>query len=170
MNWLARLKRWVAPDTHPTEPTKPGFVGFVGTPDERVREITGKATPANDPASDPDRWAWPHSSAMNGREINTFMARLARFTDKGLDAVAAERLADLLVVRDREQDDRRLCLECGHLQRAAGWRCGNWGRAGVAIRATDAELCRDFVNLLQRCDGFAGGIYWHDQGGEHGQA
>ena len=42
-------------------------------------------TAANDttPATDPDRWCWPHSEAMNGQEIDTFTARLARFTDKG---------------------------------------------------------------------------------------
>ena len=73
---------------------------------------------------DPDRWAWPHSEAMNGREIDTFTARLARFTDKGLMLDDAEKLADKLVTRDRESDDRRLCLECVHL---AGHAAGGLG-------------------------------------------
>ena len=33
---------------------------------------------------DPDRWCWPHSSAMNGAEIETFAVRLHQFTGKGL--------------------------------------------------------------------------------------
>ena len=159
MSWLARLKRHKGPDTDPTEPTKPGFVGFVGTPDGHIQEITGSAEPANDAPADSDRWCWPHSVAMNGREIDTFAARLARFTDKGLDLDAGERLADRLVIRDREHDDRRLCLECLHLHGGAGgWRCGNWQQAGVAIRSRDAQLSPEFVDLLQRCDGFAAAI------------
>ena len=99
-----------------------------------------------------DSCCWPHSSAMNGEEVDTFTARLARFTDKGLSLIDAERLADKLVARDREGDDRRVCLECAHLRH--GGRCGNWQAAGVAIRARDAQLPGDFTVMLQRCDGF----------------
>ncbi len=53
---------------------------------------------------DPDRWCWPHSSAMNGAEIDTFMLREAGFKAKGV--ADAEALADTLVIRDRELDDR----------------------------------------------------------------
>lgn len=101
-----------------------------------------------------DSCCWPHSSAMNGAEIDTFTARLARFTDKGLSLEDAERLADKLVIRDREGDDRRVCLECVHLRH--GGRCGNWQAAGVAIRARDAQVPGDFTAMLQRCDGFSG--------------
>ena len=111
------------------------------------------------PSRDPDADCWPHSTAMTGAEIDTFTARLARFTDKGLlDLDAGERLADKLVIRGREQDDRRQCLECTHLHRGGGWRCGNWQRAGVALRARDAQLPADFVGQLQRCDGFADAV------------
>ena len=105
---------------------------------------------------DPDRWCWPHSSAMNGAEIDTFAARLHQFTDKGLSRNDGEALADKLVVRDREQDDRRVCLECKHFagHGAGSWRCGNWQAAGVAIRSRDAQLPADLVMQLQRCDGF----------------
>ena len=109
------------------------------------------------PWVNPDADCWPHSTAMTGAEIDTFTARLARFMDKGLDLDAGERLADKLVIRDREQDDRRQCLECLHLHR--GWRCGNWQRAGVAVRAGHAHLSTDFVSLLQRCDGFADAVH-----------
>ena len=50
--------------------------------------------------TDPDRWCWPHGAAMNTVEIDTFTARLARFTDKGMSLSDAEALADKLVVRD----------------------------------------------------------------------
>ena len=105
---------------------------------------------------DPERWCWPHSSAMNGAEIDTFAARLHQFTDKGLACNEGEALADKLVVRDREQDDRRVCLECKHFggHGAGSWRCGNWQAAGIALRPRDAQLSADLVVQLQRCDGF----------------
>jgi hypothetical protein len=106
---------------------------------------------------DPERWCWPHSSAMNGAEIDTFAARLHQFTDKGLARNEGEALADKLVVRDREQDDRRVCLECQHFagHGAESWRCGNWQPAGIALRPRDAHLPADLVVQLQRCDGFS---------------
>ena len=93
---------------------------------------------------------------MTGAEIDSFTARLARFTDRGLGLDDAEALADKLVRRDRESDDRRLCLECLHLsgQSAKAWDCRNWQRAGVAFRARDARLSAALVFQLQRCDGF----------------
>lgn len=105
---------------------------------------------------DPDRWCWPHSSAMNGAEIDTFAARLHKFTDKGLARNDGEALADKLVLRDRDQDERRVCLECKHFagHGAGSWRCGNWQAAGVAIRSRDAQLPADLAVQLQRCDGF----------------
>ena len=93
---------------------------------------------ANDPASDPDRWAWPHSSAMNGTEIDTFTARLARFTEQGLILADAEWLAGKLVTRDRDVDDRRLCLECCHAR--PGRRCD---KNAIFL-----------LEQLQRCDHF----------------
>lgn len=97
---------------------------------------------------------WPHTQAMNGQEIDTFMARLARFTDKCMCFADGEALADKLVIRDREQDDRHSCFECTHLAGAGCRRCGNWLQAGVATHVQDAKLSTDFVNLLQRCNGF----------------
>lgn len=155
MTWLARLKNQKGPDTHPTKPTEPGFVGFVGTPNGHIQKITGSATPANDLAQDLDRWAWPASTAMTGAEIDSFTARLAQFTDKGLTLDAGERLADKLLIRDREQDDRRLCVECVHLAGYAGtWSCRNWQQADVAIKQQHAHLPAALVTQLQRCDGF----------------
>ena len=184
MNWLARLKKSaVAPESDATKPTKPGFVGFVAPIPAHIQKTGGDLEAANDSpagtpsaapdrlraaslaldtlilasgmATDPDRWCWPHSDAMNTAEIDTFTARLSRFTDRGLIVVFAESLADKLVIRDREGDDRRLCLECQHLAGSAGsWRCGNWKQAGIARRAGDARLARDEVTILRRCGGF----------------
>ena len=156
MKWLARLKSQNGPCTHPTELTKPGFVGFVGSIPAGIEKTGGDPTASNDGQPDPDRWCYPVGDAMNTREIETFTARLVRFTDKGMGLEVAELVADKLVMRDRERDDRRLCLECDHLGRAGAWRCGNWQRAGVAIRSQDAQLPGGLVQELQHCDGFIG--------------
>ena len=164
MNWLARLKKIeIAPEWDATEPTKPihepenrGFVGFVAPDMAHTPKTGADLLAANDPAEDPDRWCWPHTVAMNTREIDTFTARLAQFTDKGLGLDDADELADKLVKRDRDLDDRRLCLECIQLSGQCGkaWDCRNWRRAGVALRARDAQLWAALVFQLQRCDGF----------------
>ena len=135
-------------------PDNPPSVASVAT----VSVAIAQKAAANDPAPDPDRWAWPHSAAMTGAEIDAFTARLARFTDKGLGLGDAEALADKLVTRDRESDDRRLCLECFHLSGQSGktWDGRNWQRAGVALKAKDAQLSAALVHQLQRCDGFNG--------------
>jgi hypothetical protein len=138
----------------PTETTKTVSVVFVGSIPAPVDKTGGDPASANDGEPDPDRWCYPYGEAMNTREIDAFKGRLARFTDKGLDLDAGERLADKLVIRDRELDDRRLCLECNHLGGAG--RCGNWRRAGLASRSRDAQLPGELVQLLQHCDGFMG--------------
>ena len=167
MNWLARLKKInTAPTAEATEPTKPGFVGFVAPGMAPLQNTRSDSLAANDPAPDPDRWAWPHSQAMTGREIDTFTARLVRFTDKGLSLSDGEALADKLVTRGRDADERRLCLECVHLAgHAEIWGCRNWQRAGVATKPQHAQLSATLVLQLQRCDGFKD---QHQQGSRHG--
>jgi hypothetical protein len=168
MNWLARLKKIdTAPNRDATEPTKPGFVGFVALGMAPMQK-TGRDSPAaNDAAQvaelvasgevstqvaspaalfeNPDRWAWPDSQAMTGREIDTFTARLVRFTDKGLSLSDGEALADKLVTRDRDADERRLCLECVHL--AHNGLCKAVTTGGKPIEPVPT--------ILQRCDSFA---------------
>lgn len=108
-----------------------------------------------EPATDADRWCWPHSTVMTGNELDLFTARLARFTSKGVIHGDAEALADKLVIRDRDGDDRALCLECTHLAGwRTSWRCGNWQRAGIANNARDSQLPVYLVIQFQRCDGF----------------
>lgn len=124
-------------------------------------ELTFEAPAANDgvvpdlaPATDPDFWCWPNSSAMNSWEIDTFTARLARFAEKGVSNADAERLADVLVQRDREGDDRRLCLECACLRGSGRWSCSNWRQALVGQQG----LAHDLILMLQRCEGYRCGI------------
>lgn len=156
--WLARLKNEISPGTHAREPRQPpeqaggeGFLGLLAYPPAPFQKHGDEAA-ANDTAAatDPDRFCWPHSPAMNGAEIDTFTARLARFSDKGVSFEDAERLADMLVTRDRDGEDRRLCLECVHLQGAGRWRCSSWTLADVARDG----LAADLVSMLQRCSAF----------------
>lgn len=167
MNWLARLKNASSTETDATKATKPsqaqpeaGFVGFVAPTLAAMEKINSCAVAVNDPVvtatDNPDRWCWPASDAMNTVEIGTFMARMARFTTKGMTIADGEVLVDKLVIRDRDQDDRKVCLECRHIagHGAGSWHCGNWQASGVAMRSRDAQLPADLVVQLQRCDGF----------------
>lgn len=120
----------------------------VATPEKTPWVENTHVSPAR--ATAPDPWCWPHSLAWNSKEIDTFTTRLARFTDKGLSLADAESEANRLVIRDRECDDRRLCLECTHLYGTDLWRCGNWQTANVARD----RLGRVLVLMLQRCGGF----------------
>ena len=100
---------------------------------------------------DPDRHSWPHTLAMNSAEIDSFNARVQLFIRRGIGSTQAEGLADDFVIRDRDGDDRRLCLECQHLRGGGrSWACNQWRAAGLA----GAGVPADVVMLLQRCGGF----------------
>lgn len=157
MNWLARLKKIdLATTAEATETTKRVSVVFVGPDMAPVQKTGGDLQAANDTTPNSDRWAWPHSPAMNTAEIETFAARVARFAAKGLSDGDAEALADKLVTRDRDGDDRRLCVECAHLviRAGRGGSCRNGRPAGLGIMAGAVELPQDWIVLLQNCPGF----------------
>ena len=119
--------------------------------DALVLALTDDANLKEPEADDPDRHSWPHTTAMNSAEIDSFTARVHLFTRRGIDTTQAERLADSLVIRDRDGDDRRLCLECSHLGGGHKARtCNHWRSAGLAGAGVPAGWC----DLLQRCDGF----------------
>ena len=101
---------------------------------------------------DPERWCWPNSSAMTEAEIEAFNVRLLLFTSKGLSLACGQALAMRLIERDRELDDRRVCLECTHLSQ--GWRCKNWFVASGGCNSRRASLAEKLVLQLQRCNGF----------------
>lgn len=91
---------------------------------------------------------------MNTQEIATFIVRLEQFSHKGVSLAEAELLAERLVLRDRDEDDRQLCLECQHLQGDMGrWRCANAQRAGMAVGTANAPLPAGLTQQLQRCPG-----------------
>ena len=101
----------------------------------------------NAPTPDPARWCWPHSTAMNPAEISTFMARQRLFLSRGASADMAEALADRMVQRDREGDDRGLCLECQHLRGSGPYRCAVPRRADLR----QPDLPRVLAFTMQRC-------------------
>ncbi len=105
---------------------------------------------------DPDRWCWPHSSAMNGAEIDRFLQRTSSYTERGIDTPGAERLADQLVARDRDLDERHTCMECTALKAAShgGWRCLRMHTDPLGGQSSKLPLAKDFVTLLQCCDQF----------------
>lgn len=146
MKWLARLKQTemtCKPD--PTKTTKSDFVVSVGSVPVRIQKNDGCSAAANDA-----------SIEVQANSAENHMARLMRFTDKGLDLLEADILANKLTMRDSELDDRHVCLECLHLSghSVGAWRCSNWQQAAIALNANDAVLPRDLAMLLQRCDGF----------------
>lgn len=152
MNWLARLKEKApyAPGD-PAEPAKGTSAGFVSGREAAAADF---GAVVNDPEfvlSNPDRWCWPLSEAMNSGEIERFNGRVALFAGRGIHIEEAELLADGLVKRDREKDDRRMCLECSQLR---GTRCSVPARAGVG------PVVQALIRLPQRCAGFdaAGGV------------
>lgn len=90
-----------------------------------------------------------HAGGWDDAEIDAFTAREARFTRMGRVA-DAEHLAERLTLRDRQHDDRRMCLECraladhGHCLEAA------YGRLPGSSRRLEPV-----PTILQRCEGFA---------------
>jgi len=126
-------------------------VAVANLPDHKAAPAETIDTVPISAAPDSERWCWPHSNAMNGAEIETFTGRVALFTAKGLTSTEADALADKLLIRDREGDDRRVCLECSHLSGWAGRRqCRGLQHAGMGGPLVSAGQ----VAMLQRCDGF----------------
>ena len=75
--------------------------------------------------------------AWTDAEIATFEKRQARATWLGYGS-RADRVADMLLHRDRDMEDRELCIECAHA--GPGWRC--------------AKREAFMVDQLQRCPAF----------------
>ena len=85
--------------------------------------------------------------AWTDADISAFIERRARLLRWGWAEPEAEKLAERLVKRDREHDERVSCADCAHYQPG---RCSNHRCAGLNA----AEVGRDLVALLQRCHGF----------------
>lgn len=94
----------------------------------------------------------PPSGKAANDPADIFTARLALFTGRGLNADAADDLAQRLMRRDLEQDDRRVCLECRHLSGDVDRRrCAQWRKLWIG----DASMPADLVATLQRCAAFS---------------
>jgi hypothetical protein len=77
-----------------------------------------------------------------------FNARRERLLRWGWNAADAEAMAERLIRRDREADDRVSCAaDCKHYRPG---RCGNHRAADLST----PDVGRDLAALLQRCGGF----------------
>ncbi len=85
--------------------------------------------------------------AREDADIAAFTDRRARLLRWGWTEPEAERLAERLVRRDREQDERVSCTDCLHYRPG---RCGNHQRAGLNV----PDVGRDLAALLQQCPGY----------------
>jgi hypothetical protein len=83
--------------------------------------------------------------AWTGADVAAFEARRDRLLRWGWREGDAEAMAERLTLRDRDGDDRRLCIECANFR---GGRCRQPERAGVA-----PEL-GTLATMLQRCPAF----------------
>lgn len=100
------------------------------------------------PAAEAERC---HAGAWDDGEIGRFVARVSLFLRRGVGAEDADDLAERLVLRDRDGDVRRACVECrnlaGHVSTAL--RCKAARVAGVA-----PELPAALVMQQQRCTAY----------------
>lgn len=88
--------------------------------------------------------------ACDDRELKRMAYRIGLFQRRGIDERYAYELADRLLERDRERDDRRYCLECAGLQRSGA--CFPASQGLLRDASTRHHPVRD---LLQRCEGFS---------------
>lgn len=118
--------------------------------DALVLALQAEASPprrSGNPLMTPEESDECHAGGWDDTEIDAFTAREARFTRMG--RADADHLAERLTLRDRDGDDRRLCLECTWL--------GDTGRclAAATGRMPGADLRLEPVAIvLQRCDAF----------------
>lgn len=103
---------------------------------------------SGNPLLTPEQGDECHAGGWDDPEIDAFKARQARFTRMGRTA-DVEHLAERLTLRDREHDDRRLCLECA--ARADNGRCLVAARG--RLPGADRRL-EPVPIILQRCPGF----------------
>ncbi len=75
--------------------------------------------------------------------------RAALFVRRGLCSEAATEQAQRLVLRDAERDERRMCIECAHLQRDGGCFAARQGWIPGA-----SEHLTPVQTMLQRCGRF----------------
>jgi hypothetical protein len=141
-----------SPGTHATKATKPGFVGFVACPhgplQKTEREAQPQPTPAPEPPKPGPRLSWGHYTPANAAEIARMLERVQRGAALGLSERESDELADLLHLRDREGDDRHVCIECQHIRASGtGWRCAARGPIPPELVATQPQRCAEFKGV-----------------------
>lgn len=107
--------------------------------------IAGRAS--GNPYMTPEQGDECHVCGWDDAEIGMFLARTRRFGLIGRSD--AEHLAERLTLRDRQVDDRRMCLECRELELSG--RCAAARRGAIA--GADRRL-EPVANLLMRCNAF----------------
>ncbi len=139
-------------------------VGLPGLPaNDNLIEVTLMAAVANDeraepnapvaarasgnPYLTPDQGDECHACGWDDAEIGRFLARARRFSLSG--RLDAEHLAERLTLRDRQSDDRRMCVECSELEPSG--RCAAARRGAIA--GADRRM-EPVANMLMRCAGF----------------
>lgn len=91
--------------------------------------------------------------AWGDRELSRFQFRAGLFARRGFAADRAEHLADRLALRDMQDDDRRMCVECEHLQsdhprHGRGCFAARQGWLGIP------KSLNPLLDTLQRCERF----------------
>jgi len=90
-----------------------------------------------------------HADAWSADTIGAFIVRRDAFLRRGYGTDDADDLAERLTLRDREQDGRRMCVECSHL----GERGRCLAAAGGQLPDADRRL-EPVPTILQRCEAF----------------
>jgi len=120
----------------------------------RPRSPAKRARSSGNPYLTPYQGDECHAGGWDDAEIAAFMARSTRLTIGGRSD--AEHLAERLALRDRQADDRHMCLECRELE--ASGRCGAARRG--ALTGADRRL-EPTPNILMRCPAFRDADHHH---------
>lgn len=95
-----------------------------------------------------------HGCGWDAAEIEAFVGRAAKFAQIG--RTDPEHLAERLTLRDRQADDRRMCVECRELESTGRCAAARRGEIVGADRRLDPV-----PNILMRCPAFKGAVSAH---------
>ena len=118
---------------------------------------------SGNPYMSPEQGDDCHACGWDDAEIDAFLDRSARFAQMGRRD--AEHLAERLTLRDRQADDRQMCIECSELEPSG--RCAA-ARRGV-MPGADRRL-EPVQHILLRCRGFVPAASAHPFKQGHGHA
>jgi hypothetical protein len=90
-----------------------------------------------------------HTPHWTDAEMHTFTQRRDRLLRWDYGESEADNLAERMTLRDRQGDDRRMCLECSNLGDSGRCIAASTGRLVGADRRLEPTR-----NILQRCEAF----------------